>query len=65
MGVGGCDFLYNAEWGKRRFIVVSAQNTEFILIFLFINCCIIFYTSNYKSAFALPCIFISLQINLC
>ena len=32
----------NIGWGKTRFTAVSMWNTEFILVLLFMNCCIIF-----------------------
>lgn len=38
--------LLNSGWGKSRFTIVSAQNTGFILVLLFINCCIFFHTNN-------------------
>ena len=43
-------------WGKSRFIVVSMQNTDFILILLLVNYYIIFCENNCKSTFAPPCI---------
>ena len=46
--------IYTGQ-GKRRFTVVSTQNTECILILLFINC-IIFHMKNSKPTLAPPCI---------
>ena len=44
-------------WCKSRFILVSVQNTEFLLVLLlFINYCIIFHMNNYKPTFVPPCI---------
>ena len=50
-----CVYIYT-RWGKRRFIVVSMQTTEFILVLLFINYCIIFHTKNCKPPLAPPCV---------
>ena len=35
---------------------MGMQNTEFILVLLFINYYIIFHTNTYKPTFATPCI---------
>ena len=40
--------------GKSRFTVVSTWNTEFILVLLFINYCIIFHMNDCKPTFAPP-----------
>ena len=44
----------NAGWGKSRVTVMSTWSTEFILVFLFINYCTVFYMNNYKPTFAPP-----------
>ena len=41
--------------GKYRFTVLSTQNTEFILVLLCINYCIIFRMNICKATFASPC----------
>ena len=33
-------------WAKSRFMIVSRQNTEFILVLLFINYCLIFHKTT-------------------
>ena len=50
----GCKRVIYAGWGKSRFIVVSMQNEEFVLLLLFINYCIIFHRNNCKPTFAHP-----------
>lgn len=45
----------HAGWGKGGLTIVSIQNTEFILVLLFINVCIIFHVSNFKPALVSPC----------
>ena len=40
-------------WGKSRFIVVSTQNSEFILV-LFINYCVISHANSCEPTFANP-----------
>lgn len=42
----------------------SVNVVEFILVILFINYCIIFYTNNCKPAFATPCIVTMFLSNL-
>ena len=42
----------NTQWGKRRFTVVNVRNTQFILVLLFNNYCIIFHMNNCKPTFA-------------
>ena len=41
-------------YGKSRFAVVC--ETQFILILLFINYCIIFHRNNCKPTFVPPCV---------
>ena len=41
---------------KTRFTVLSMQNTEFSLISLLINYCIIFHMNNCKPTFSHACI---------
>ena len=43
--------------GQKWFTVVSTQNTEFILVLLFLYHGIIFHMNNYKPTFASPCIY--------
>ena len=50
-------------WGKSRFTVVSMWHTEFFLVLLFINYCIIFHRNNCKPTFAPPCILILLYFH--
>ena len=38
----------HTEWGKSRFTVLSTKNTEFIIVLLFINYCVIFHMNNCK-----------------
>ena len=45
-----CDICIG--WSKFRLTVVSTQNTECILLLLFVNYCIIFHMNNCKSTFA-------------
>ena len=42
------------RWGKSRFIALRMQNTEFILVLLFISYFIIFHMYNCKPTFASP-----------
>ena len=49
--------LIYTKCGKTRFTVVSEQNTEYILVLLFINYCVIFHISNCKPASAPPYIY--------
>ena len=48
--------LIYTRCGKTRFTVVSEQNTEYILVLLFINYCVIFHVNNCKPISALPSI---------
>ena len=43
-------------FGKSWFTVVNMGNTEFILVLLFISCCIIFHVNNCKPTFAPLCV---------
>ena len=49
-----CARVQNTEQGKSGFTAVSTRNTEFILVLLFINYCIIFHMNNRKSTYAPP-----------
>ena len=40
------NFYEKIEWGKIMFTVVSTQNTELLLVLLFINYYILFHTKN-------------------
>lgn len=62
-----CTYLniYTYSVGKSRFSVVTTQNTELILISLFINHYIIFHTNKYKCTFAHSILNICCQLSVC
>lgn len=53
--------LGNTGWGKSKFIVVSAGNTEFIFALLLICYCIIFHLKNCKHTLPHPVLFFNVK----
>ena len=55
--------LYRVGVGAKAVLVVSTLNTDFTLLLLFVNYCVIFQTNNYKLSFAPPCISVPPSVN--